>query len=67
MADNAVVMQRQKGTGILSAPRRPRCCVRCPKPFTIIVATLGIALVLIIGFLIGHFAAPYMQTMVSPC
>ncbi len=58
-------MQKQKGTGILSAPKRPRCCARCPKPFTIFVSSLVVALVLIVGFMIGHYAAPYIQTMVS--
>ena len=63
-------VQKQKGSGLLSAPRRrweafsERCSERCPKPFTILVATLAIALVLIIGFMIGHFAAPYFRTMV---
>ena len=57
-------MQKHKGIGLLSSPQRQRCCARCPKPFTVIVATLIIALVLIIGLLIGHFAAPYIGTMV---
>lgn len=52
---------------MLSAPRRPRCCMRCPKPFTVFVASLVVALVLIAGFMVGHFAAPYIQTMVSHC
>ncbi len=65
MADVARMMQKQKGSGILSAPKRPRCCARCPKPFTIFVSSLVVALVLIVGFMIGHFAAPYIQTMVS--
>ncbi|CAL5224761.1 g7499 [Coccomyxa viridis] len=55
--------KKQKGTGILSAPKRPRCCARCPKPFTIFVSSLVVALVLIVGFMIGHYAAPYIQTM----
>ena len=66
-ANMACVVQKPKGMGILSAPKRPRCCSRCPKPFTIFVTSLVIALVLIVGFMIGHYAAPYIQTMVSYC
>lgn len=59
------MQKKQKVSGLLSNPQRPRCCGRFPKPFTIIVATLVLALVLIIGLLVGHFAAPYIRTMVS--
>ena len=61
----AAAAQKQKGSGLLSAPARQRCCARCPKPFTIFVATLVLALVLISGLMIGHFAVPYIRNMVS--
>ena len=62
----AAAAQKQKGSGLLSAPARQRCCARCPKPFTIFIATLVLALVLISGLMIGHFAVPYIRNMVSP-